>query len=52
MDVDLTQLDIETDLLLSIEFDGQYSLVRFHPFIKHKKLPENSVRHVIKSNKE
>ena len=52
LDVDVNQLDIATDALLSIEFDGQYSLVRFHPFIKQKTLPEKTVRLVIRSHKE
>ena len=52
LDVDVTQLDIATDALLSIEFDGQYTLVRFHPFIKQKTIPEQTVRLVIKSHKE
>ena len=48
----MNQVDAASEILLTIEFDGKYSKVRFHPFMKQKTIAEKSVRNVIKTHKE
>ena len=52
LDVDVLQRKIATDLLLAIQFDGKYSKVRFHPFVKTRQFPEHTLRRLIKVHRE